>query len=428
MNTNHLMIERLCLLQMHWIDEGRKKMDEKAAEKIRAFKRSAWISTESAQVYCNDVEKLSAGTVRAREIVSRFANGIILDVGSGTGRISKYMKSKGKNVFSLDISRAMLASQKDYLPCTCSDMENLPFRADTFDTVTGVWVLTHFPNWRVIMKELIRVLKEGGRLVFDVACKEHLDWAKKYSSNLEQKYSTPGSFMAFVSVEELSLFLKDNGMQLEAVFPFDHLSSGNELLQILLKKSVVTQRDLDALLALPEVIQFWCQIEEQVLSDLPPGLSFDNLVVAVKSREYPARDYSKEVLSSAEEAFEKIVYILEDQQEQFFPFFIESLCVSTIANFYKKLTEISHGVIDIDIASIVGRLNKDFLTPELKTKLEILLKLELACFAEKFVTSWHKQQDVGYLCGIPLGPIAEYDLLQQFMNSTPERITGKRES
>ena len=47
-----------------------------------------------------------------------------------------------------------------------ADAETLPYPDDTFDLVVGHAVLHHIPDLDQAMREILRVLKPGGRFVF----------------------------------------------------------------------------------------------------------------------------------------------------------------------------------------------------------------------------------------------------------------------
>ena len=47
-----------------------------------------------------------------------------------------------------------------------ADAEQIPYDDDTFDLVVGHAVLHHIPDVELAMREVLRVLKPGGRFVF----------------------------------------------------------------------------------------------------------------------------------------------------------------------------------------------------------------------------------------------------------------------
>ena len=101
-------------------------------------------------------------------------DGILLDVGGGTGRVASALKAYTREVFVADFSRGMLteASQKK-LKCLQTPAENLPFADGTFERIIIVDALHHVYHQAQTAAEMWRVLKVGGRLVIeepDIRC------------------------------------------------------------------------------------------------------------------------------------------------------------------------------------------------------------------------------------------------------------------
>jgi len=92
----------------------------------------------------------------------------ILDAGAGTGRLSVRLHKVGAEVTALDISPEMLAilQQKDpKIEVVEGDMEAMPFKDETFDTVFCSLALVHLRDIEPFLDESYRVLKDGGRLI-----------------------------------------------------------------------------------------------------------------------------------------------------------------------------------------------------------------------------------------------------------------------
>lgn len=92
-------------------------------------------------------------------------NARILDVGTGTGRISVPLLERGLDLIGCDISTKMLAILKEKHPSariSQVDASRLPFPADHFDVVLTVHVLHLIPSWREALRDFRRVLKPNG--------------------------------------------------------------------------------------------------------------------------------------------------------------------------------------------------------------------------------------------------------------------------
>ena len=92
-------------------------------------------------------------------------NARVLDVGTGTGRISIPLLERGVDLIGCDLSRKMLMRLKEKRPSARtleSDATHLPFPSDHFDVVLAVHVLHLIPGWREALREFKRVLLPGG--------------------------------------------------------------------------------------------------------------------------------------------------------------------------------------------------------------------------------------------------------------------------
>ncbi|MEV0148261.1 MULTISPECIES: class I SAM-dependent methyltransferase [unclassified Nonomuraea] len=94
--------------------------------------------------------------------------GLCLDIDCGTGLYLDTIRSTGRTVVGLDRSADQLrrARQRDRAPLLRSDALALPFAADTFGTVTALWVSTDIGDFAGLLKEAARVLLPGGLLLF----------------------------------------------------------------------------------------------------------------------------------------------------------------------------------------------------------------------------------------------------------------------
>jgi ubiquinone/menaquinone biosynthesis C-methylase UbiE len=89
----------------------------------------------------------------------------VLEVGSGTGRISIPLLERGVDLIGCDLSVPMLRRFQEKYPSARiaqADASLLPFPNAQFDVVLTVHVLHLIPSWRDVLREFLRVLLPGG--------------------------------------------------------------------------------------------------------------------------------------------------------------------------------------------------------------------------------------------------------------------------
>jgi len=106
----------------------------------------------------------------------------VLEIGAGTGRDSFPLAEQGATVVQLDYAENSLRilkrlAEESSLPVSIvgGDTFGLPFRDDTFDIIFHQGLLEHFrePVAERLLRENIRVLKQGGLLLVDVPQRWH---------------------------------------------------------------------------------------------------------------------------------------------------------------------------------------------------------------------------------------------------------------
>ena len=92
---------------------------------------------------------------------------IILDVGCGTGRWSKYFVDRVKFIEAIDPSDAVISAIKltqdaDNIRITKAGVDFIPFPDDTFDLVMSIGVLHHISDTAKALKQIVKKIKPGG--------------------------------------------------------------------------------------------------------------------------------------------------------------------------------------------------------------------------------------------------------------------------
>lgn len=125
---------------------------------------------------------------RLRKKVVSKAKGHVLEIGFGTGANTKfYQKNQIDSLSAIDIkyTDATLNKFKNELTLIEAGAEDLPFKDNTFDTVVSTIALCSVDSLSQSIKEIRRVLKDGGRYLFV----EHVLPENKYLANFFNKFN-----------------------------------------------------------------------------------------------------------------------------------------------------------------------------------------------------------------------------------------------
>lgn len=115
---------------------------------------------------------------KVRRILSRIvkqssqkSNSKLLDIGCGTGFIVHLVADMVEEVHGVDITKDMMSQidlAKGNITLTCAQAENLPFEDSKFDIATAYSFLDHLLDYKIVLKEAHRVLKNGGIFYSDL--------------------------------------------------------------------------------------------------------------------------------------------------------------------------------------------------------------------------------------------------------------------
>lgn len=100
---------------------------------------------------------------RLRELADRHGNGVLLDLGSGSGLVSRSARGIFRRTIALDLSPRILASAGSGVDHrVAGDVDALPLAGDSVDVVSCFAVLHHLYDAGGLVREVSRVLRRGG--------------------------------------------------------------------------------------------------------------------------------------------------------------------------------------------------------------------------------------------------------------------------
>lgn len=117
--------------------------------------------------YIADEENIRITFAKRLRTIERFVNkGRLLDIGCATGFFLDLARDKGWKVVGSEVSQfaAQYAREKFGLDVYLGVLRQLHFEAETFDAVTMWDVIEHVPDPMSDLREVWRILREGGLL------------------------------------------------------------------------------------------------------------------------------------------------------------------------------------------------------------------------------------------------------------------------
>ena len=167
--------------------------------------------------------------VERRWIETHLCTGLILDAGAGTGRFAAVIGSANRRVVALDNSAPMLARLRGKipdLPLIRSDIYRIPLEDNTFDGAVCMHVLFHLPDWPEVLKELARVVRPGGPVIFEMRSGDHVRLAERVLKLLKlsssgHKSADRSEHTVYAGQSQVRQAMEDCGLQLQKAFAYD---------------------------------------------------------------------------------------------------------------------------------------------------------------------------------------------------------------
>lgn len=142
------------------------------------------------------------------DLVGEVPGKTIADLGCGTGRLSKQLRSRAGHLIGVDQSSRMLEVAKTHSPTSefrLGALEHLPLKNEEADIVIASMVLHHMADPETALVEFRRGLKKGGVLI--LADLEHHDL-----EIMREKFAD--HWLGF-ETDRIETFLRDAGFEIQ---------------------------------------------------------------------------------------------------------------------------------------------------------------------------------------------------------------------
>ncbi|PHV12480.1 class I SAM-dependent methyltransferase [Chitinimonas sp. BJB300] len=392
--------------------------------KTDAWKDANMVSWYSKRMFENTGTNQLKHQLEMRYI-ERYATGKrVLDVGIGTGRGSIPLAQRGMDVTGIDSSQAMLDETRRLAgdaPMTLlpGDVARLPLPDADFDFLLSLNVVVHFPHWRTILQEWDRVLKPGGRILFDIHSLDHLEAVYGAGEATQRMVAEGeaafGSYMSLARAHEIVAWADDNGYCVEAITAVGGfvVSTRNHWLNNIETKHW-WNRLLGWMTSDPKLFEFALWLETEVVWQLPTTATGRYMVVLDKKPD-PAGNAAwlaaQEQLNGLWRAGD-IAQTLPAFPEQK----VERLQTMLI---HPRNTYLLFELLKVVRTHFPGISLKDYLPQGISELFEDWqLQEEIDLYALRVAGEWRRSGDFGAKfehAGVPFGPGMEYNMMRDIL-------------
>lgn len=262
---------------------------------IKKAKIEIFGSKKRADAYHKDATRGNNSTkltyLIEKTIVQRYVVGKVLDGGTGSGRFAIPIAEKGKLVTGVDTSKNMInvsqsLSNTENLEYVLADLQFLPFKDCSFDSVVSIWVLVHIPQYEEVLKEYIRVVKKGGMMIFDIRSGDHFNFVNRLRPKFGGKNKRdPNEFGNEVAFKEMDLLMESIGAPIKERYTYGLLNN-NHFVKVLnyrfLKVEGAFNIIMNFILSAEITRKAFLFFEMNFIRYLPPVLTYKYMIIAKK--------------------------------------------------------------------------------------------------------------------------------------------------
>lgn len=236
-----------------------------------------------------DVSDHIVETDRYLELIDE--NDVVLEVGAGTGRLSRQLVNKCKNLIAVDTSDEMLKELRKKIPTVQTyvvDGIELPFDNNSFDKIISCELMCHLNNLEDFLVEHLRVVKTNGYIIHSIINRDHI---KRVSEDPNVVDWYLGSEMPFINDRLISYnrkMLEDicnkiGGIKLEKMIPYDFFCKSTLAYGLLNRCDM---NDMGRMYSYMSVCDLSSDVirkfEKEIVSKLPEYYTSSNLAVFKK--------------------------------------------------------------------------------------------------------------------------------------------------
>lgn len=151
---------------------------------------------------------------RSKVITQNKQQGLLLDIGCGTGSFLEYMAQHTQfEVMGTEINEHNIAiiKENNSFPVYLGDLQQLEFPEKHFDVITLWDVIEHLPDPKALLNEAHKIIKNNGYLVLRVPNGDSLDFKifREYWAGVD----APRHYLIYTK-KTLSSFLEDSGFSI----------------------------------------------------------------------------------------------------------------------------------------------------------------------------------------------------------------------
>ena len=168
------------------------------------------------------------------EFVNREADQTILDLGCGTGALTRELAAGGARVIGLDLSESMVEKARENEPeleFYVGDAAALTCE-DRFDTIFSNAVFHWIPDQRKLIRSVKKALKKGGALVCEFGAAGNIQAIQEaFSAQMKARDMVYHSPFFFPEAGEYRRLLEEEGMSVRRILEYDRptpLSDGEK--------------------------------------------------------------------------------------------------------------------------------------------------------------------------------------------------------